>query len=368
LIAAAVLVLGSTVSQLPARTWTDSTGEYTVEADFVELKGEVVRLEKKDGRLIDVPLQKLSDADKAWVRNRTETLPKSSAPKLEAWPLTGQGDWKPPAGKAIVHLRCTVTTQKGRVMLGKPDSGPKDADAVAFADFVLTLPDGEEVTASAIGETVSGATSPTFRRAPSGRVTLSNFNEAKSYEWDVHLLFLIPEKTSRFTFRFAEQDAVPMKLPAAARAPSEGSVAVASRAAEQGDQSALKIVDVKVVGKSPLTFSASVSGRSAAEYQQFSFAHKIVSPDVKQKFLTFANEKLRDPKMANMRLGGFNSGSGYILARSAPYDTLPKSYEFGLDEDERASGALRVELQIYAFDGTDWSPLTDVFSEVIALE
>jgi len=46
------------------RFWTDKTGAFKVEAEFVELNGDSVVLKrKKDGRVIQVPLSKLSEAD-----------------------------------------------------------------------------------------------------------------------------------------------------------------------------------------------------------------------------------------------------------------------------------------------------------------
>jgi thiol-disulfide isomerase/thioredoxin len=49
------------------RTWTDSSGKFSVEAEFVELqKGKVV-LRQEDGKTLGVPLKRLSAADRAFV-------------------------------------------------------------------------------------------------------------------------------------------------------------------------------------------------------------------------------------------------------------------------------------------------------------
>lgn len=58
-----------------ARTWTSSSGEYTVEADFVELKDGKVVLKKNDGNTIAVPLVKLSKTDKAFVAKQSDDQP-----------------------------------------------------------------------------------------------------------------------------------------------------------------------------------------------------------------------------------------------------------------------------------------------------
>ena len=46
-----------------ARTWTDSTGQHTVEAEFVSLENGVVSLKKGNGSTVSVPLDKLCKAD-----------------------------------------------------------------------------------------------------------------------------------------------------------------------------------------------------------------------------------------------------------------------------------------------------------------
>lgn len=52
------------------RTWTDTTGEHRVEAEFAGLVSGTVKLRKTDGRIIELPLEKLSQADQQWIRGR----------------------------------------------------------------------------------------------------------------------------------------------------------------------------------------------------------------------------------------------------------------------------------------------------------
>ena len=67
---AAVLVLAGCASLAFARKWTDSTGKHAIEAELVESKDGNVRLKKEDGRLINIPLGHLSDADQNYVRSK----------------------------------------------------------------------------------------------------------------------------------------------------------------------------------------------------------------------------------------------------------------------------------------------------------
>jgi hypothetical protein len=49
------------------RTWTDVSGQYTVDAGFVELKSSAVTLRKRNGVEITIPVGTLSDKDRRWL-------------------------------------------------------------------------------------------------------------------------------------------------------------------------------------------------------------------------------------------------------------------------------------------------------------
>jgi hypothetical protein len=59
-----------------ARKWTSSDGRFTVEADYVDATTKSVRLKKVDGKIISIPISKLSKEDQQHVA----TLPKASVP------------------------------------------------------------------------------------------------------------------------------------------------------------------------------------------------------------------------------------------------------------------------------------------------
>ncbi len=70
-IVGAVLAMATlSVTSAWARTWTDSTGEYQVEAEYAGLSDGVVKLKKPDGNLIEVPLERLSESDRAYVKQQ----------------------------------------------------------------------------------------------------------------------------------------------------------------------------------------------------------------------------------------------------------------------------------------------------------
>ncbi|NLX95604.1 MAG: hypothetical protein GXY83_05460 [Rhodopirellula sp.] len=53
------------------RVWTDATGQHKTRAVLIETDGVQVRLKKDDGTEVTVPLNKLSDADRQYVRSRS---------------------------------------------------------------------------------------------------------------------------------------------------------------------------------------------------------------------------------------------------------------------------------------------------------
>jgi hypothetical protein len=68
---ACIVVLGllvAVVSPAAPRKWTDDTGRYSVEAELVDVKDGKVVLRKADGTTVEVPLDKLSAADREYLR------------------------------------------------------------------------------------------------------------------------------------------------------------------------------------------------------------------------------------------------------------------------------------------------------------
>lgn len=52
------------------RTWSDESGAFHVEAEFIGLHEGKVELRNKDGEILSVPLKRLSAADQAWIKSR----------------------------------------------------------------------------------------------------------------------------------------------------------------------------------------------------------------------------------------------------------------------------------------------------------
>jgi len=72
----AAIVLGVGVAKAAARTWTDNTGTYTMEAEMIHYVDGVVRLRKVRGPVISIALGKLSAADQEYVLKRIRGVPR----------------------------------------------------------------------------------------------------------------------------------------------------------------------------------------------------------------------------------------------------------------------------------------------------
>ena len=69
---AAMLVVVICTPVASAKKWTDSTGNYTLEAKFIELRDGKVQLRKPDGRVLTVAIEKLNKADKEYVKTKAD--------------------------------------------------------------------------------------------------------------------------------------------------------------------------------------------------------------------------------------------------------------------------------------------------------
>ena len=75
------------------RTWKDATGDYTVQAELLEVVDGKAVLKKANGKTIRVPLKVLSEADQAFIRNMNKpkadpiTAPKNKPPAKSEPPM-----------------------------------------------------------------------------------------------------------------------------------------------------------------------------------------------------------------------------------------------------------------------------------------
>ena len=63
----------SSRDERPQRTWTDVSGSFSVEAKFYSITGDQVKLVLPDDRKVEVPIAKLCEEDKTYLRGVMKT-------------------------------------------------------------------------------------------------------------------------------------------------------------------------------------------------------------------------------------------------------------------------------------------------------
>ncbi len=92
-----------------ARTWTDNTGKYKIEAELVDCRSGTVRLKKTNGKIISLPLSRLSAADRQLVEERTAkpSGTTQAKPDIASW-----------VGKSAVIEFVSGAKSQGRIVTG----------------------------------------------------------------------------------------------------------------------------------------------------------------------------------------------------------------------------------------------------------
>jgi hypothetical protein len=122
--------------QSPARTWTDITGKHKIEGEFVKLADGQVDIRREDGKLVRIPLEKLSEADQQHARKAVKVGEES--------PFSVTGDEEKPAAKpkAPTEGKETQTVVAEGVGTTKEEA-LKDAFRAAVRQVVGEVVDGE---------------------------------------------------------------------------------------------------------------------------------------------------------------------------------------------------------------------------------
>ena len=133
------------VSISNAKTWTDTRGR-TLEADFVKIENNVVALRKADGKVVRVPLNRLSSGDQQVARLMTSRA--SGGAKPATSPFSKTVTIKPlqkavpnANAEAAVSVHCDAVMSK-RVKRVNGEAAPKDVDIL----LTLTGQDAKNAT------------------------------------------------------------------------------------------------------------------------------------------------------------------------------------------------------------------------------
>jgi hypothetical protein len=56
------------------RNWTDASGQHKTRAVLEAVEDGTVRLRKADGSIVELPIEKLSEADQRWIERNAKSL------------------------------------------------------------------------------------------------------------------------------------------------------------------------------------------------------------------------------------------------------------------------------------------------------
>jgi len=124
----ALLILSPGLAQ--ARTWTDNTGTFKIEAELVAIKADAVQLKKANGVVISVPLRRLSVADREFLKQQPGADPATAPPP-------GVTDGTPPPTPEAAVKAQNQALANGRIDLLWQTLPPSYRSQVA--DLVHTL-------------------------------------------------------------------------------------------------------------------------------------------------------------------------------------------------------------------------------------
>lgn len=115
--AVALIVCSSSLSTAAARTWTDKSGEYEVDADLVSFDDEFLVLRRGDKELAAMEIASLSDADRDYLKSdeaKAEKAKHFDAP--QKWTLTNGQTIE---GKIVdfANRSLTIDRRRGRIFV-----------------------------------------------------------------------------------------------------------------------------------------------------------------------------------------------------------------------------------------------------------
>jgi hypothetical protein len=104
-----IVALGSAAH---ARTWTDSTGKYSIEADLIAFTEDMVILQRPDHELGAVPFDKLSEGDREYLKSKEAVdAAQKSTDNMQTWTLR---NGLKVVGRIVDFARKDLTLQRRR--------------------------------------------------------------------------------------------------------------------------------------------------------------------------------------------------------------------------------------------------------------
>ena len=167
----------SVASYSAGREWSDPTGNFRVNGEVISFDGKVVRLELESSLKLNIPIEKLSTADQAFLK---KTYPDGKKAPTKGSDAKGSGDAKKSAAKLeLVGLAVAkpIAHQPGdeagqfspgthlRLLVSDPERNivSLDAEKSKIASFT------DNKNTNLLGENATVATPLTFEPLPDGK-------------------------------------------------------------------------------------------------------------------------------------------------------------------------------------------------------
>jgi hypothetical protein len=110
--AIACLMAVSIAANVAARLWTDSTGNYTLEARLIMFNDKSVVLQREDHELVAFPIEELSDQDREFLKSKEAAdAQKTAAESMQTWTLR---DGAKIVGRIVDYAARDVTLPRRR--------------------------------------------------------------------------------------------------------------------------------------------------------------------------------------------------------------------------------------------------------------
>ena len=123
------------------RTWTDASGEYRTEAAFLGFENGEVRLEKRDGARITIPIDRLAEADQEFVKTQMAPRPNEEEAPVEASQAEGDAKATSP-GSYQARLSPKDTEARRTTAAEEPatEADQNEVDSGVPQDVMATAP------------------------------------------------------------------------------------------------------------------------------------------------------------------------------------------------------------------------------------
>lgn len=194
ILAASLIV--ALASPLLAREWKDNTGQFRIEAELISVKNEKVYLERSDGQVVAVPLERLCKEDLRYLASRPEYRSYFEAHPIDALKPAAPGGAEKPAPAGLKPApAAAIDTQAGEVCrLGEMGWGVTSLAfspdgrllAVGKTDRAVMVFDVEKQQRVAFVEKLEGlgqVTAACF--SPDGRYLLTGGYTGRIQLWEV---------------------------------------------------------------------------------------------------------------------------------------------------------------------------------------